>query len=168
MKFKILISNNEFSWMERNRLKNWNKLLGRACSAVVIAFCLVPKVLGSNLAFSTKHVSCLLHVEWSWDFKQVARQNSRNYKKERNQHLSQCRCGCVCASITVGSWNSQPSYWPKAFNSLPKQGKTETEDDATHRKQGYSRLVVASSNKYRNKKSGFSTMQLIVIAVPRW
>ncbi len=37
----------------------------RAFGAVVIALsgCLVPKVLGSNPAFSTKHVTCLLHVE---------------------------------------------------------------------------------------------------------
>jgi hypothetical protein len=35
----------------------------RACNAVVIVLRLVPKVLGSNPAFSTKHVTCLLHVE---------------------------------------------------------------------------------------------------------
>jgi hypothetical protein len=35
----------------------------RACSAVVIVLRLVPKVLGSNSAFSTKHATRLLHVE---------------------------------------------------------------------------------------------------------
>jgi hypothetical protein len=34
----------------------------RACSAVVIALRLVPKVLGSNPAFSTKHDTCLFIV----------------------------------------------------------------------------------------------------------
>jgi hypothetical protein len=33
-----------------------------ACSALVIELRLVPKVLGSSPAFSTKHVTCLLHV----------------------------------------------------------------------------------------------------------
>jgi hypothetical protein len=37
---------------------SWN----RACSAVVIALRLVPKVLGSNPAFSTKHGTCLFIV----------------------------------------------------------------------------------------------------------
>ncbi len=34
----------------------------QACSAVVIALRLVPKVLGSNQDFSTKHVTCLFTV----------------------------------------------------------------------------------------------------------
>ncbi len=34
--------------------------IDRTCSAVVIALCLVPKVLGSNSVFSTKRVTCLL------------------------------------------------------------------------------------------------------------
>ena len=34
----------------------------RGCSAVVIAFRLIPKVLGSNPTFSAKHVTCLIMI----------------------------------------------------------------------------------------------------------
>jgi hypothetical protein len=63
LNFFAFYPRNNYSIVMTGYLNHVYQLAHLACSAVVIALRLVPKVLGSNLTFSTKHVTCLLHVE---------------------------------------------------------------------------------------------------------
>ncbi len=90
--------------------------------------------------------------------RQIEPSRSTNFKKLQKNEIG------TCAYIGVGTQNSQPSSWPKAFNRLPMQGKTEFEDDAKHRKR---MLLPTSEGKYRTWCRVSRARQSIINAVSR-